>query len=274
MARTHVRSSDRNRIHSAPRATRTRAAALTGVVFALVAGVTACGAAAGDDKHPEQRSFGLHGRTLTVDSDDSALDLVVSDSAKPGEIQVTRWFQGHVTLGGDPKVTWAMKDGDRLVLRMKCSGVVADCSARHRIVVPRGVAVKVEDGDGRVSARGFEEALSIRTADGSVRVSYSSGALDLRSGDGSIQAVGVAARSVRARTEDGSVRLELGAVPDLVDSRSNDGSVSIVLPRATYRVTTGSGDGSVHVDVPRDDSSSHRVSAHTGDGKITVRTAN
>ncbi|WP_328668842.1 DUF4097 family beta strand repeat-containing protein [Streptomyces sp. NBC_00328] len=269
MARTRTRVTSRNRTHSATRATRPAALAL-----ALVACVSACGASAGDDKEPETRSFGLHGRTLTVESDDSALDLVVSDSADSGEVRVTRWFQGHVTLGGDPEVTWAMKGGDRLVLRMKCSGVVADCSARHRIVVPRGVAVKVEDGDGSVSARGFEEALSIRTADGSVRVSDSSGALDLRSGDGSIRAVGVDARSVRARTDDGSVQLELGTVPDLVDSRSGDGSVSIVLPRATYRVTAGSGDGSVHVDVPRDGSSSHRVSAHTDDGKITVRTAN
>ncbi|MEU7425659.1 DUF4097 family beta strand repeat-containing protein [Streptomyces sp. NPDC040750] len=92
--------------------------------------------------------------------------------------------------------------------------------------------------------------------------------------DGSIQALGVAARNVRARSEDGSVRLELAAVPDLVDSRTADGSVSIVLPRAGYRVTTGSHDGSVHVAVPRDNSSTHRVSAHTGDGAITVRTAN
>lgn len=272
MARTRTRATSRNRTHSATRATRP--AALTALALALVAGVSACGASAGDDKEPETRSFGLHGRTLTVQSDDSALDLVVSDSADSGEVRVTRWFQGHVTLGGDPEVTWAMKGGDRLVLRMKCSGVVADCSARHRIVVPRGVAVKVEDGDGSVSARGFEEALSIRTADGSVRVSDSSGALDLRSGDGSIRAVGVDARSVRARTDDGSVQLELGTVPDLVDSRSGDGSVSIVLPRAAYQVTAGSGDGSVHVDVPRDGSSSHRVSAHTDDGKITVRTAN
>ncbi|MET9893098.1 DUF4097 family beta strand repeat-containing protein [Streptomyces sp. NPDC006465] len=271
MARTPTRSGTRTRTRGA---SRTRAAAVGGAVIAIVLGATACGASAGDDKEPEQRSFALQGRTLTVDSDDSALDLVVSDSAKAGEVQVTRWFQGHVTVGGDPKVTWAMEDDDRLVLRMKCSGVIADCSARHRIVVPRGTAVKVEDGDGRVTARGFEEALSIRTADGSVRVSDSSGPLDLRSGDGSIRAVGVDARSVRARTEDGSVRLELGSVPDLVDSRSQDGSVSIVLPRAAYRVTTGSGDGSVDVDVPRDDTSAHHVSAHTGDGKITVRTAN
>ncbi|GGN56814.1 lipoprotein [Streptomyces albiflavescens] len=251
-----------------------RAGALAGVVVVLVAGVTACGASAGDDKNPDHRSFALHGRTLTVDSDDSALDLVVSDSAKSDKVEVTRWFQGHVVVGGDPRVTWAMEDGDRLVLRMKCSGVVADCSARHRIVVPRGIAVTVKDGDGSVRAQGFKEALSVRTSDGSVRVTDSSGPLDLRSSDGSIHALGVDSRQVRTRTQDGSVRLELGAVPDVVDSRSQDGSVTIALPRAGYRVTTGSGDGSVNVSVPRDPASSHVVSAHTNDGKITVRTAN
>ncbi|WP_369246314.1 DUF4097 family beta strand repeat-containing protein [Streptomyces sp. R41] len=251
-----------------------RAGAVAGVVVALVAGATACGASAGDDKEPDHRSFALHGRTLTVDSDDSALELVVSDSAEADEVEVTRWFRGHVVVGGDPRVTWAMEDGDRLVLRMKCSGVVADCSARHRIVVPRGVAVSVKDGDGSVRAQGFKEALSIRTSDGSVRVTDSSGPLELRSSDGSIRALGVDSRHVRARTQDGSVRLELGAVPDLVDSRTQDGSVTIALPRDSYRVTTGSGDGSVHVSVPRDAASSHVVSAHTNDGKITVRTAN
>ncbi|MFD4551945.1 DUF4097 family beta strand repeat-containing protein [Streptomyces sp. NPDC058466] len=251
-----------------------RAAAVTGVVVALVAAATACGASAGDDKDPEHRSFALHGRTLTVDSDDSSIDLVASDSAKAGRVEVTRWFQGHVVVGGDPRVTWGMKGDDRLVLRMKCSGVVADCSARHRIVVPRGVAVRVEDEDGRVTASGFKEAVTVRTVDGSVRVTDSSGALDLRSADGSISAVAVDARRVRARTQDGSVRLELGVVPDLVESRSQDGSVTIELPHDTYKVTTGTGDGSVHVSVPRDQASAHVVSAHTNDGKITVRTAN
>ncbi|MET8767328.1 hypothetical protein [Streptomyces sp. NPDC004658] len=33
-------------------------------------------------------------------------------------------------------------------------------------------------------------------------------------------------------------------------------------------------DGSVTVSVPRDDSGPRRVSAHTRDGKVTVRTAN
>jgi hypothetical protein len=256
-----------------PRTTRPRALAVSGAVVAVALLAAGCGASAGDDRHPDHRSFALHGRTLTVDSDDSAIDLVVADSDRADKVEVTRWFRGHVVVGGDPRVTWAMKD-DRLVLRMKCSGVVADCSARHRIVVPRGIAVTVKDGDGRVSARGFKEALSIDTADGAVGVTDSSGPLDLRSADGSIRALGVDSRRVHASTQDGSVRLELAAVPDLVESRSQDGSVSVVLPRATYRVTTGSADGSVHVSVPRDNASSHVVSAHTSDGKVTVRTAN
>ncbi|AWW39801.1 DUF4097 family beta strand repeat-containing protein [Streptomyces cadmiisoli] len=267
-----------------------RAAAVAGAVVVVVAGVTGCGASAGDDKDPERRSFALEGSTLTVDSDDSALEIVAADTNREGRIEVTRWFQGSVVAGGDPEVTWSMAD-DRLVLRLKCSGFIADCSARHRVEVPRGVDVRVENGDGGVRARGFEDALDIRTGDGSVRVEGTTAPLKVRTGDGSVDvddATGpvelrtadgsvradVRSREVRTRTGDGSVRLELGVVPDLVDSSSGDGSVTVALPRATYRVTTQTGDGAVDVSVPRDDSSTHVVSARTGDGKVTIRTAN
>ncbi|MFJ8055979.1 DUF4097 family beta strand repeat-containing protein [Streptomyces sp. NPDC096142] len=262
-------------------ATRTRRRAtrvLTGTaaVALLLLGATACGtASAGDDKHPDHRTFALPGRTLTIDSDDSALEVVAADANPAGKIEVTRWWQGSVAIGSDPKVSWAM-DGDRLKLRMRCSGVIADCSAKHRIEVPRGVTVKVEDGDGSVRAQGFADALNIRTHDGSVHVTDTTGPLTLHSGDGSLHAE-VSSRQVHATTGDGSVHLELGAVPDLVDSTSGDGSVTIALPTdggAKYRVTTKTGDGSVHVSVPRDSTSSHVVTAHTGDGKVTVRNAN
>ena len=249
-----------------------RTALAAGAVMVLVGTATACGASAGDDKDPDHRSFALTGHTLTVDSDDSALEIVAADGNPEGKVEVTRWFQGSVALGKDPKVSWRMADG-LLTLRVKCSGVVADCSAKHRIEVPRGVTVKVKDGDGSVRARGFKDALSIRTGDGSVHVSDSSGPLTLHTGDGSVHAE-VSSRQVRAQTSDGSMHLELGAVPDLVDSRSGDGSVTITLPRSTYRVTTETGDGSVDVSVPRSDSSSHVVSARSGDGKVTLRTAN
>ncbi|MFG3072794.1 DUF4097 family beta strand repeat-containing protein [Streptomyces sp. NPDC048225] len=248
-----------------------RALAAAGAVAVLAAGLSAC-ASASDDKEPEHRSFALQGRTLTVDSDDSALEIVASDAHASGKIEVTRWFSGSVAVGSEPEVTWRMND-DRLVLRMHCSGVVADCAAKHRIDVPRGIAVEVKDGDGSVRASGFEDALDIRTGDGSVHVTDSSGPLKLRTEDGSVRAA-VSSRRVTARTGDGSVRLDLGTVPDQVESRTGDGSVTISLPRATYKVTTHTGDGAVDVSVPTDGASAHLVDARSGDGRITVRTAN
>ncbi|MFB8771217.1 DUF4097 family beta strand repeat-containing protein [Streptomyces broussonetiae] len=255
-----------------PSSRTARTATAAGALAVLLAGATACGASAGDDKDPERRTFAVEGDTLTVDSDDSALEIVAADAHPAGKVKVTRWFQGSVVIGSDPKVTWSMS-GDRLELRMRCSGVVADCAAKHRIEIPRGITVKVRDGDGSVRARGFEDPLEIRTGDGSVHVTDSTGPLTLRTGDGSVRA-DVTSREVRARTGDGSVNLTLGAVPDLVDSRTGDGSVTISLPDATYRVTTRTGDGAVDVSVPRDESSAHVVNARTGDGKVTVRTAN
>ncbi|MGW3464707.1 DUF4097 family beta strand repeat-containing protein [Streptomyces olivaceoviridis] len=239
---------------------------------ALLAGLTACGASAGDDTHPDHRSFALHGRTLTVDSDDSALEIVAARGQKNGTVGVTRWFEGSVVAGGEPEVRWSM-DGDRLVLRVHCSGVIADCSARHRIEVPRGVGVTVVNEDGAVRASGFRDPVSIHVGDGAVRVTDTSGPLDLRADDGSVRAV-VSSRRVEAATSDGSVDVGLTGPPDLVDVRSDDGSVTVGLPKGAYRVSAGADDGSVTVSVPRDDSSPHRVSAHTRDGKVTVRTAN
>jgi hypothetical protein len=249
-----------------------RSVLAAGAVVALAAGATACGASAEDDDHPDHRTFGISGGTLTIDSDDSALEIVASDDADAGKVDVTRWFEGSVVVGGTPKVTWSMKD-DRLTLRMHCSGVVADCSAKHRIEVPRGIAVKVEDDDGSVRASGFRDALSVHAQDGSVNVTDSTGPLELRTDDGSVRAE-VASRSVTTRTQDGSVRLTLSTVPDRVESVSDDGSVTIALPSATYRVTTETDDGGVDVSVPRDDSSAHVVSARTADGKVTVRNVN
>jgi hypothetical protein len=266
MARRAART---GRTRRTRRTGRTRALAVSGIAAAFVATVAGCGNQAGDDPHPDRGSFALQGRTLTVDSDDSALEIVPADVDK---VQVTRWFRGTVVVGGDPRATWAMQD-DRLVLRLKCSGVVADCSAKHRIEVPRGVAVKVVNGDGSVRAQGFKEPLSIRTRDGSVRVADSTGPLTLSSGDGSIRATGVGSRRVQAQTRDGSVDLELGVVPDLVESSSEDGSVMIALPQSTYRVTTDAHDGPVHVSVPNDPGSSHVVDARTRDGSVTVRAA-
>ncbi|MFI7007242.1 DUF4097 family beta strand repeat-containing protein [Streptomyces sp. NPDC050145] len=250
-----------------------RVLAVTAATAALAAGVTACGADARDDTRPEHRSFALQGRTLTVDSDDSALELVPADG---DEVKVTRWFEGSTVIGSDPRTTWRWdKSEDRLTLRLDCSGFIADCSARHRLEVPRDVKVVVRDDDGSVRATGFRHGLDITAQDGSVRITDSAGPLRVRTDDGSVKATGIDARTVSVRTQDGSADLDLRTVPDRVDAVSDDGSVDVALPgSAAYKVSSHSDDGSVRVSVPRDADSAHRVTVRTQDGKVTLRTAN
>lgn len=256
---------------------RLRVVAVAGAVVAVATLAGGCGGRAQDDGHPDQRTFALHGKTLTIDSDDSALELVPVDG---DEVRVTRWFDARVVLGKDPKTTWSWQD-DRLTLRVHCSGVVTSCSAKHRVEVPRDVMVTVRNQDGSVTARGFRSALRIHTDDGSIRVEDSAGPLELSGRDGSIRAVGLTSRQVKATSVDGSLQLELKDVPDRVDARSEDGSTTITLPRSggsagavAYHVTATSDDGHVSVDVPRDEHSAHVVSAHADDGTVTVRNAN
>lgn len=264
-------------VHSRrPGPRRTRGVRLlvgVGTTAAVCGLVAACGASASDDKTPEQRSFSLPGHSLTVDSDDSALEVVVSDDVK--DVRVTRWFDGRTVFGESPKVTWEQNAaGDRLTFRTKCGGLIANCSAKHRVVVPRGVAVTLLNRDGKVTAGGFRDPLTVRSADGSVTVEDSSGPLDLRSVDGSVRTERVTSKRVSARSQDGSVRLELDAVPDRVRAHSRDGSVTVGLPEASYRVDARSVDGGVDVSVPRAGRSPHQVSVRSVDGNVTVRPAN
>ncbi|WP_327356438.1 DUF4097 family beta strand repeat-containing protein [Streptomyces sp. NBC_01304] len=252
-------------LHTARRA---RTLLVTGAVAAAVVLVGGCGADAGDDTDPETREFAVRGKALSIDSDDSALDVVAADVER---VRVTRWFDGETVLGEDPGVTWRLVDGNRLELRVNCDGMLSDCSARHRIEVPRAMTVDVLSRDGRVNASGFDTALKVRSHDGRVVVEESGGALDIDSKDGSVEAVGVESKDVKVRSQDGRVHLELAAVPDRVDVESNDGSIEIALPDATYEVAADSNDSAVDVTVPRGKDSAHRVAAHSHDGKVTVR---
>lgn len=249
---------------------RTRAFVAVGGVLAAVLFVGGCGSGSAEDAEPEHRTFSLGGgKTLKIDSDDSALEVVAADVK---DVEVTRWFDGETMLGSDPKATWEMK-GDRLMFRMKCAGVVADCDVKHRVEVPRGVRVEIGSHDGSVTAEGFATDLRVRSADGRVSVKGTSGALDVGSEDGAVEVAGdVRSRDVRATSQDGRVRVELGAVPDRVDVDSEDGSVDIGLPKATYKVTTDVRDGGTEVSVPRDDGSAHVVDVRSRDGRVTVRT--
>ncbi|MET8681174.1 DUF4097 family beta strand repeat-containing protein [Streptomyces sp. NPDC004647] len=252
-------------------ALRTRTILASGGVLVLAAVTTGCGGAeAAEDRAPEHRAFAFSGRTLTVDTENSDIELVPADVEK---VEVTRWFSGWTAVGGDVEQTWEMK-GDTLRLEVGCGGLINNCDARHRVEVPRGVAVTVEDDNGTVRASGFDTGLKLSSGNGTVRVEDSRGPLELSSDNGQVTATGVASRRVSADSDNGEVQLAFTQVPDQVETTSDNGEIHIELPRASYRVEAQSSNGETDVGVPQDDRSGHSVTAHSDNGEVTLRTAN
>ncbi|MFJ3707277.1 MULTISPECIES: DUF4097 family beta strand repeat-containing protein [unclassified Streptomyces] len=253
-------------------ALRTRTLFAAGGAVLVSVALTGCGADA-SSAPVEHKSFPLSGKTLTIESDNSTIELVPADVKK---VEVSRRVDGWVLVGSGPNASWSMKN-DRLTLKLKCSGLVNNCEARHQIKVPRGVAVTVQDDNGSVTASGFDTALKLRSDNGKVTVKDSSGALDLHSDNGQINGDALSSRSISADSSNGQVRLSLAAVPDRVDSGSDNGSIRITLPKkpgVSYKVDARSHNGRVRVSVPKNDASGHTVRAHSSNGEVTVRSAN
>ncbi|MER7947050.1 DUF4097 family beta strand repeat-containing protein [Streptomyces sp. NPDC096079] len=239
-----------------------------GVAAVSLAG---CGGADVEGAPVERRAFAFGGDVLTVDSDDSELVITPADI---DDVRVERQVDGWVFMGSGPEASWKLVDG-RLTLRVECDAVAADCSAVHRIQVPRHVAVTVEDDNGGVTAEGFATPLTVRSDNGDVRVTKAGGPLDLASGNGGVVVEdAVASPSVAVRSDNGDVRIALRSVPRTVDVVTDNGDVTVELPRAEYAVAGSSDNGDVRLDVPRRDGSPHSVSLRSDNGDVTVRTLN
>ncbi|MGW3656939.1 DUF4097 family beta strand repeat-containing protein [Streptomyces sp. NPDC005151] len=261
----------RTRTHTRAR-TRPRALVASGGAVLVALALTGCGSADVDGAPAEHRSFALSGKTLTIESGGTTVELVPADVRK---VEVTRRVDGWVVLGNGPDARWSMRDGT-LTLRVKCSAVISNCGSRHQVKVPRGVAVTVNGDNGRILASGFDTPLTLHSDNGKVTVRDSSGPLKLESDNGGLVTERISSRSVSARSDNGGIRLGFSAVPDLVDTVSDNGRVTIDLPRGSeaYAVTATASNGRISVKVPRSDGSPHVVKAHSDNGQITVRTAN
>ncbi|MEE1753299.1 DUF4097 family beta strand repeat-containing protein [Streptomyces sp. SP18CS02] len=248
-----------------------RLVAVGGVVLGGLA-VTGCGSADVEGAPVERKAFAFSGETLSIDSDDSELVLMPADVK---DVQVSRQVDGWVVMGNGPEPSWKLEDG-RLTLRVECDALASNCSSRHEVRIPRGVAVTVEDDNGAVTADGFATALKVRSDNGRVTVRGAGGPLDLQSDNGEIRVEGATSRSVVARSDNGRVHLGLGVVPDRVETVSDNGAITIELPagKTAYAVEARSNNGEVEVGVPTDDGSAHVVKARSDNGEVTVRSAN
>ncbi|KPC84661.1 MULTISPECIES: DUF4097 family beta strand repeat-containing protein [Streptomyces] len=254
------------------RTRRTDALVATAGTVLLVAALSGCGSTDAEDAPAEHKSFAFSGKALTIDAENSVLDLVPADV---DQIEVTRRVDGWVVLGSGPDPVWKL-EGDELRLEVKCRAMISNCEAYHQVKVPRGMALTVQGDNGEVTAAGFDVPLKISADNGGVDVRDVSGPLELHADNGSIEAQRVSGGSVIARSDNGSVRIGLTRVPDLVDTVSDNGSISIDLPagKNTYAVSAEADNGEVSVDVPRSESSRHVVKARSDNGEVTVRSAN
>ncbi|MEV2247068.1 DUF4097 family beta strand repeat-containing protein [Streptomyces sp. NPDC049970] len=254
------------------RTRRTEALVAAAGTVLLVAALSGCGSANAEGAPTEHKSFAFGRKSLTIDAENSALELVPADVER---IEVTRRVDGWVFLGNGPDPVWKL-EGDKLTLGVKCSAMISNCEARHEVKVPRGVALSVEGDNGKVTAAGFTTRLKISADNGGISVRDASGPLELRSDNGSVVAERVSGSSVVARSANGEIRLGFTRVPALVDTVSDNGRIDIGLPpgQDTYAVSAEADNGNVSVDVPRSDSSEHVVKARSDNGEVTVRSAN
>ncbi|QGZ48746.1 MULTISPECIES: DUF4097 family beta strand repeat-containing protein [Streptomyces] len=242
-----------------------------GGVAVVALGVGGCGGADVEGAPVEKKAFAFSGGVLTIDADNSELEIVPADIK---DVRIARQVDGWVFMGDGPDAVWKLEDG-RLTLRVECDAVASDCDSVHRIQVPRGVAVTVEDDNGKVTADGFDTALKIRSDNGDVVVRNASGALDLTSGNGEVVVEGgTTSGQVVARSDNGAVRLSLSAVPRRVEAVSDNGEIDIALPKASYDVDGRSDNGEVRIDVPTRKGSAHVVTARSDNGEVVVRNAN
>ncbi|WP_176611625.1 DUF4097 family beta strand repeat-containing protein [Actinomadura sp. WMMB 499] len=240
---------------------------LTSAALLLLASLTGCGASA-DDASPERRDFPA-GSRLTITKDEGDLDIRPADVEN---VQVTRWFDRWLLIGGEPTATWKLA-GDRLTLATDCGALIGGCAVRYEVLVPRNLAVAIEGQNGTVSATGFGAALRIRSDNGAITVDGATGPLDLRSENGELRATATRSPRVSATSENGRVDLSFAAPPRQVAVTTENGEVRVTVPPAAYKVTTATDSGDVRTELPTRPSASRSITVRTENGPIALSTA-
>lgn len=248
-----------------------RALGILGIVLAVAVAATGArvlvGLATLAEIH-DHRSFGFSGGRLVVDADGNSLRL------SPGganTVEVDRSVHHDIQR---PRLTERL-DGDRLLLRTRCSNfVVVNCDSDYQVRVPPSVDLQVINTSGAVHVSGMLGAVDIRSDD-SITLDGGSGRVLLRSDYGSIRASGLRATEVQARTGSGRVSLQLAVSPHLVSARSDDADVLVVVPNGPqlYHVDASSDNGTTSNGLRTDPASSLRITATSNSGNVTLRTS-
>ena len=100
--------------------------------------------------------------------------------------------------------------------------------------------------------------------------------LDLETDNGAIEADGIDADEVSARTDNGRIRLAFDTAPSTVEALTDNGAIVIRLPDdgERYDVSATSDNGHVDVDIATGDGANRRVVADSDNGAIDIEYLN
>lgn len=220
---------------------------------------------------PETTTFRLTGEVIDLRSDFGEVEVVPvpPTAGSDHEVRITRWFKAEKTAG-DAHAEWAKEGDDRIRLGGTCSGVIIDCSLRHRIEVPSDVPIKIEAESGSVVASLITARLEIEVSEGNINLDQVAGPVELATSNGSMRAERLTSERVAAKAQDGYVILEFDRPPADVSTRSTRGNTTIRLPKADYRIKTDLSSAKSTITVGKDAGSEHRIAAKVSHGKLRV----
>jgi Putative adhesin len=165
--------------------------------------------------------------------------------------------------------------GGTLALTSSCSGswFGNNCAVDLDVLVPAGATLELQASTGDITATSAGGAVTVKSSTGDVSVT-TTGTENVdahtSTGDVTVKGDGTGAL-VSATSSTGDVGVSLSGVPGRVTADTSTGDVTVTVPRSDYAVTTDTGTGDTRVDVPQDNTSTHKIEAHSSTGDVTVR---
>jgi Putative adhesin len=205
-----------------------------------------------------------------IDVQSSAGSVTIEGAPGRDEITVTARVSDGLRETGERQ---ALVDG-RLELRASCPVIGSEwCNVKYTIEAPADVEVRADSDNGRLTVRRVDGAVDLQADNGSVDVADLSGPLTIAADNGSITGSRLAADTVMAETDNGSIALEFVEPPTTVDARSDNGRVEVVLPDTEdfYNLDITTDNGEVSRDIRNDPTSSRRITIQTDNGDVTAR---
>ncbi len=239
---------------------------LTGL--ALSFGALQGASALATDTRTSDRSFDASAiTTIEISVDNGAVTVDGRAGAERVRVQ-SRIRDGLSATDFSTRVT----DG-RLVIRGECGWLSEWCESRVTVTAPPNVRVVVTSENDDITVRRMRAGVKLTTENGDLSVSRLSRRAQLKTENGDITGSQLATSTLRAGSENGTVRLQFSSPPTRVDATSENGDVELVLPDTpdAYLLNIATGNGVVEASIRTDPTSKRTINVSSENGDLTVR---